>query len=115
MKLLLILNVLFFSLLNAQSEISLCKEFINKSSLIQCYKEAANKGNQKAQFSLAQAYALGLNNKVEEKKAFYWYVQASYLNNNKAMYLVAAMYETGFGVNKNIKEAISWYKKSSKS
>ena len=71
---------------------------LDREKAIANIKNAAAKGNLKAQLFMAKYY---LNIKKESNNAFFWFKKAADKGNTSAMLYVAAAYQTGFGTKEN--------------
>jgi TPR repeat protein len=79
-------------------------------------KEAAHKGNARAQFDLALMYARGTNGVAhDEKTAFHWFHKAARNNHVEAKFYMGLSFEQGRGVKKQASLARYWFKLASKS
>ena len=72
-------------------------------------REAAAKGDPKAQYAIAIRYADGKGVKRDLKEAATWFERAAQAGLAPAQYRLAAMYERGLGVDKDSARAREWY------
>ena len=72
-------------------------------------REAAARGDAKAQFVVASRYLDGEGMERDATKAAYWYQEAATLGLAPAQYRVATLYEHGKGVPKDVATALIWY------
>ncbi len=72
----------------------------------------AERGNVKAQFSLAMMYLYGQGVPQNYKGAFKWYTKAAEQGNAKAQFFLGGMYNFGYGVEQDYKQAVKWYTKA---
>lgn len=75
-------------------------------------REAAAKGDARAQFVIAGRYLEGQGIGQDMAKAAYWYGQAAEQGLAAAQYRLATLYELGRGVPKNLATALGWYERA---
>ena len=85
------------------------KEF---KQAVECYRKAAEQGNDKAQFNLGICYANGIGVERDFKQAAYWFRKAAEQGNDKAQVMLGASYAEGIGVEKDFKQAAYWYRRA---
>src|SRR6266498_3874728 len=73
------------------------------------YQEAAERGDNIAQYNLGCLYEKGEGTEKNLEKAFYWYQKAAENGNIEAHFNLALLYKT----EKNLEKAIYWYQKAS--
>lgn len=74
--------------------------------------EKAEKGDAKAQFSLACAYDNGEGVEKDESEAAKWYRKAADQGHRSAQYNLGIDYEHGCGVKQSYENAANWYRKA---
>lgn len=77
--------------------------------------EAADKGDSKAQFQIAEWFLSHGNedpSDVNNVHAFFWYLKSANNEYIEAQYKLALCYEKGHGVIRNLDEAKRWYEKA---
>ncbi|WP_406741410.1 tetratricopeptide repeat protein [Acinetobacter shaoyimingii] len=73
----------------------------------------ANQGDIRSQSQMGDLYLFGENEqKVDYKKAFYWYNKAAQNGDAKSQYNLAIMYLNGYGVDINKSKAVEFYRKA---
>ena len=75
-------------------------------------KEAAEQGNDQAQFNLGLMYANGDGFPEDDTEAVHWYRKAAEQGNAWAQTGLGLMYANGEGVPEDDAEAVSWYRKA---
>ncbi len=73
-------------------------------------RQAAARGDARAQFEVAAIYAEGRAVTQDLKEAALWYQRAAAKGFAPAAYRLGNMYENGVGVDKNLEQAAMWYK-----
>ncbi len=79
---------------------------------VRCYRQAAERGYAKSQFSLAVCYALGKGVVKSPAQAAYWLRQAAEQGYAKAQYGLGVCYDEGDGVAKDPIQAAYWQRKA---
>lgn len=80
---------------------------------IVCYRKAAAKGHEEAQFSLANLYYnSGVDSCYEE--AVHYYRMGAERGDARSQWALGRMYENGCGVTKTLVEAFRWYLKAAR-
>jgi len=87
------------------------KEDLDKNDF-ERYTLTAAKGDQEAQYNLANCYASGNGTFQNLDKATAWYRKAAEKGHAKAQYLLGYCYAEGAGVRKDMAESVAWYRKS---
>src|ERR1700761_578104 len=72
------------------------------------YFQAAQAGDDNAQFYLAALYSAGIGEPRSDQEAFYWLSRAADQGHSHAMLILSGMYATGRGVKKNNVQAYKW-------
>lgn len=72
-------------------------------------KQAAERGNRKAQYRLARCYDKGHGVTENDTLAFQWYMKAAQQGSGKAKYQVGKCYRNGEGVTKDLQLAFTWF------
>ena len=80
---------------------------------VECYRQAAEKGNLDAQCDLGNCYRLGKGVQKDAKESFNWYKKSAEQGNATAMYHVGLCYDEGNGVSQDLLLAKYWYRKAS--
>lgn len=75
-------------------------------------REAAGRGDAKAQFVVASRYLDGEGVEQDVTKAAHWYQEAAIQGLAPAQYRVATLYERGKGVPKDVATALVWYERA---
>lgn len=70
--------------------------------------EAANKGDELAQYWLGNCYFNGRGVSIDEKKAFDWYIKSANQGLDSAQVALGICYNSGIGVEQDFDEAIRW-------
>jgi TPR repeat protein len=73
------------------------------------FKEAAERGNRRAQYQLGLLYARGDGVTQDFKKAKMWLHKAAMQGHPKAQYFLGEMYARGDGVDEDFVEATVWF------
>ena len=76
------------------------------------YKKSAEQGNDKAQYYIANCYALGIGVEYNMHEAIRWCLKSALQNNKVAQYQLGSCYENGKIGSVNIPNAIMWYQKA---
>lgn len=79
---------------------------------VKCYKEAAAKGYDYAQFALGHCYEEGLGIAKDAKEAVKWYRKAAEQGFCQGQTKLGLCYHTGFGIVKDETEAVNWFRKA---
>ena len=85
---------------------------VPSATTIQKWREAAGRGDAKAQYNLGVVFGNGngvATNYVESAK---WFLRAAELGDAKAQFNLGNAYITGKGVATNFVEAVKWYRKA---
>ncbi|ANW04968.1 hypothetical protein LMTR13_37425 [Bradyrhizobium icense] len=72
------------------------------------YEQAAQAGDDEAQFYLAALYSAGVGRPRSDQEAFRWFLRAADQGHAHAMLIVAGLYASGRGVAKDNVKAYSW-------
>jgi hypothetical protein len=72
------------------------------------YLQAAQSGDDEAQFYMGSLYAAGVGVPRSDQEAFRWFSRAANQGHSHAMLILAGLYATGRGVEKNNVEAYKW-------
>lgn len=75
-------------------------------------QQAAQSGDEIAQFELAVCYHHGYGVGVDKPKALYWALQAANNGVTDAQYNVGYYYENGEGTEVDAQQAYAWYKRA---
>jgi TPR repeat protein len=78
------------------------------------FQQAANAGNEKAQYYLGLMYYYGQGVQMNYKEAVDWFSKSAQNNYNKAQYYLGLAYYYGHGVTKNLETAKDWFSKAAK-
>ncbi len=78
----------------------------------QALREAAARGDAKAQFIIASRYLDGQSVTQDLTKAAYWYQQSAQRGLAPAQYRLATLFERGRGVPKDVATALLWYERA---
>jgi localization factor PodJL len=78
----------------------------------QALREAAARGDAKAQFIIASRYLDGQSVAQDLPKAAYWYQQAASRGLAPAQYRLATLFERGKGVPQDVATALLWYERA---
>ena len=81
----------------------------------QALREAAARGDAKAQFVIASRYLDGQATAQDLPKAAYWYQQAASRGLAPAQYRLATLFERGKGVPQDVATALLWYERAAES
>jgi len=104
---------------HVQQRQNMQKRYVQKQQQSQHYrfaKEAALKGNARAQFDLALMYARGTDGvQHNEKTAFHWFHKAARNNHTEAKFYMGLSFSQGRGVRKQANLARYWFKLAVKS
>lgn len=84
----------------------------NEKLAIKYYKEAAELGNEIAQYNLGQCYLYGQGCKEDIAKAIYWFTQSAQQYYDNAMIKLSELYAWGTVVKKNKDIAMYWINKA---
>lgn len=76
----------------------------------QIFRQLAEKGNAKGQFSLGIAYLEGQGVQKDSTEAAMWFRKAAKQNHGDAHFLLGIMHLTGRGYPKNAIEAVKWFR-----
>jgi hypothetical protein len=76
------------------------------------YQQAAELGNDLAQFQLGQIYSQGQGTTKNERIAHQWYQQAAQQGHAQAQFKLAYGYSKGVGVGQDHQQAIYWYQQA---
>ena len=79
---------------------------------VKIFRELAEKGNIRGQYSLGVAYERGEGVAQNYEEAVKWYRKSAQQGNVDAGKTLGILYSTGRGVVKNHDEAVKWYKKA---
>ena len=82
------------------------------SKALSLYKQAADKGNAKAQANLGICYYYGLAVTIDYEQAVSWLREAALQGKANAQTTLGACYNSGNGVKKDYNEAVFWYRKA---
>lgn len=96
----------------SEGSVSLRSETPAQSEFLKV-KTAAEKGDPKAQCTLAFMYASGNGVTENDVEAFKWNLRAAEGGNGQAQQIAGIRYQQGFGVAKDLKAAAYWYEKAS--
>ena len=80
----------------------------------QALRDAAARGDARAQFIVATNYLDGSGIAADPAQAAYWYEQAALSGLAPAQYRLGTLYERGKGVALNAAAALSWYEKAAR-
>ena len=72
------------------------------------YEQAAQAGDDDAQFYLGALYSTGVGRPRSDEEAFRWFLRATNQGHSHAMLIVAGLYASGRGVAKDNVKAYSW-------
>ena len=72
------------------------------------YEQAAQAGDDDAQFNLGALYASGVGRQRSDEEAFRWFLRAADQGHSHGMLIVAGLYASGRGVAKDNVKAYSW-------
>jgi hypothetical protein len=72
------------------------------------YEQAAQAGDDDAQFNLGALYSAGVGRPRSDEAAFRWFLRATDQGHSHAMLVVAGLYASGRGVAKDNAKAYSW-------
>jgi hypothetical protein len=72
------------------------------------YEQAAQSGDDDAQFNLGALYSAGVGRSRSDEAAFRWFQRATDQGHSHAMLIVAGLYASGRGVTKDNAKAYSW-------
>lgn len=78
----------------------------------QIFRKEAEKGNVKAQFSLAAMYYDGVGVTQSDKEAFHWFEKAANKGQMSAATFLGDMYNSGRGVTQSFNQAYVWYRRA---
>ena len=81
----------------------------DQAKAFEWYQRAAELGDRRGMFYLANAYLNGDGTEKNESEAFRWYRKAADLNSPACMTRLGDMYRDGVGVEQNYGEAVRWY------
>ncbi|MGY9002302.1 MAG: tetratricopeptide repeat protein [Rhodospirillales bacterium] len=82
---------------------------VNHAAVVASLRPAANQGNPKAQFALAQHYLGGTGVKESPKKAAYWLKLAATKGHILAQVKLAKLYDKGGKLKEDLLRAAKWY------
>lgn len=92
------------------------EDLFNKQKYLEALpylEDAANKGNDEAQFLVGKMYHQALGVSIDDAKAIQWYKKSANQGNPKAQNNLGTMYLYGVGTNVNYPEALSLFEKAS--
>jgi len=72
------------------------------------YEQAAQAGDDDAQFYLGALYSAGVGRPRSDEEAFRWFLRAADQGHSHAMLIVAGLYASGRGITKDNVKAYSW-------
>ena len=84
----------------------------DKNASIQQLREAAEQGNDQAQYKLGCCYASGEGVKKDMEQSVFWLRKAAEQGNDEAKYALGRCYEFGRGVQKDMKQAAFWLQRA---
>ncbi|MBR5092745.1 MAG: SEL1-like repeat protein [Bacteroidales bacterium] len=84
----------------------------NYTKALDLYRQAADKGNAKAQYIIGDMYFFGNGETPDYVQAFNWYSKAANQGDADAQFNLGVMYNDGLGVTKDYTQAVYWYSKS---
>jgi hypothetical protein len=80
-----------------------------------CLKDLAAKGDQCAQFDMAEMLNNGIGVEKSAEQAFYWYSQSAKQGFPKAQYMMGVFYKQGLGgIAPHLPSALYWYNQAAK-
>lgn len=85
---------------------------IAQSQDIEQRRQAAERGDIEAQFSLGQRYSFGRGVPQDSEEAVKWFRQAAEQGHSRAQFLLGDRYAHGAGVPWNYEEAAKWYRRA---
>jgi len=79
---------------------------------VRIFGEAANQGDAKSQFALAEMYRQGRGAPRDDRKAIAWYSKAAEAGLAGAEYRLGVQYQSGQGAPRSDRAAAAWYSKA---
>ena len=76
---------------------------------LEYYRDAVDKGDAYAQYSLGMMYENGRGVQQDDKAAAEWYRKAAEQRNSDAYYKLCKMYENGKAVQRDFEKVVEWY------
>jgi TPR repeat protein len=81
----------------------------NYAEALRLYSQAAEQGNDYAQYSLASLYLTGSGVEQDSAKAVEWFLKSSEQGNVDSQFNLARILDSGSGIAENNTEAAKWY------
>ncbi|KAF9558433.1 hypothetical protein EC968_007098 [Mortierella alpina] len=89
-----------------------CSAINSGGASLSYYRQAAERGDAAAQFTLAQMYEQGQGVEASEAEAVKWYRKAAEGGNAEAQFSLAQLYDDGRGVKEDLDHAARWYRRA---
>ena len=104
-----------FSQGNEEAQSILQRSYGVGGGAVYWYKKAAEQGDAKAQYNLAECYSLGKGVSKDYTQAVYWYRRSAKHGFAAACYKLAELSKFGLcGLSEDLNTALYWYEKAAK-